>query len=147
MLTFSFPRPDKPWSTNQDRNLAPHQRYNLITSWKTATKIHYINYVNSNECGRTLEPGVVHVTIPFDRKPMGDPHNYCGTVLKAIIDGLVAGRAWPDDTPEFVGHREPTLVKGGQVVIEVTSMVIAPPWPEDTPRLRPTWVSSQGREI
>ena len=38
--------------------------------------------------------------------------------LKAIIDALVAAGVVPDDTPEWIGHREPRLVKGDTVVVE-----------------------------
>lgn len=54
----------------------------------------------------------VTVEIPFPTKRRRDPHNYTGTVVKSIIDGLVAVGVWPDDTPEWVKVAEPVLVKG-----------------------------------
>ncbi len=59
-----------------------------------------------------LPPSVVQIDIPFTQNRRRDPHNYCGTVLKAIIDGLVEINYWPDDTPEWVGHRESNLILG-----------------------------------
>ena len=65
---------------------------------------------------------LVTVTIPFTQNRRRDPHNYCGTVLKAIIDGLVHAGVVPDDTPEWIGHREPRLVKGGDVIVELEDL-------------------------
>lgn len=118
-VSFTFKPSAKPWSSNQDRNLAPLRRADLIRTWKIDAKTHYTNHMNRLKVRRDLRPGSVQVTIPFGRQPVGDPHNYCGTVLKAIIDGLVAGGAWPDDTPQWVGHTEPILVKGDLCVVEI----------------------------
>lgn len=63
------------------------------------------------------EKGIVQVEIPFTRHRRRDPHNYCGTIVKAIIDGLIHAGAWPDDTPEYVGHREPVITDGELVVV------------------------------
>jgi hypothetical protein len=62
-------------------------------------------------------PSVVSLTLPVKDRRKRDPHNYCGTVLKAVIDGLVQAGAWPDDTPEYVGHREPVFRLGGKYVV------------------------------
>lgn len=117
--SFSFIPTEKAWSTNQDRNLAPHARAKLIKAWKAETRYHYVSYMNRLRRPHNLRPGSVQVTIPLARKPTGDPHNYCGTVLKAVIDGLVLGGAWPDDGPEYVGHTEPILIKGKVCVVEI----------------------------
>lgn len=69
---------------------------------------------------RDLAPSIVTATIPFDVDRRRDPHNYVGTCLKAIVDGLVLARCWPDDTSEYVRTLEPLLVVGGPVVVEVT---------------------------
>lgn len=114
VLSFEFKPPDTPWSTNQDRNLNPHERAKKIKLWKTAARVAY----RQARFGR-IEPGVVQVTIPFGQNRRRDPHNYCGTILKAIIDGLVLEGAWPDDTPEYVGHREPILYKGDMVKVTI----------------------------
>lgn len=104
LFTLSFSPPTKPWSTNQDRNLSKHERHSMIQAWKLITMVEYRNARLGNQ-----PPGLVLITIPFDTNRTRDPHNYCGTVVKAIIDGLVKGGAWPDDTPEYVGHLEPWL--------------------------------------
>lgn len=112
-----FPAPAKPWSTNQDRNLHHHQRAQRIREWKGAARLLAGPLVNN-----VPTPAVVQVWIPFNDKRRRDPHNYCGTVTKAIIDGLVMAGLWPDDTPEYVGHREPVLYKGTEVVVKITPM-------------------------
>ena len=54
-------------------------------------------------------PAVVWVTLTFREKRRRDPHNYVGTVVKALVDGLVRVGVWPDDTPEWVTVAEPVL--------------------------------------
>ena len=45
--------------------------------------------------------------------------NYVGTVVKALIDGMVDAGCWPDDTAEFVEIRQPVLVVGGDGLVRV----------------------------
>ena len=120
LLEFGFPPPAKAWSTNQDRQFHHMERSQLIADWKGATLLHYRSYCNSLRIGYALPPGIVQVHIPVVDNRRRDPHNYCGTVLKAVIDGLVKAGAWPDDTPEWVGHREPILKPGRIVVVEIS---------------------------
>lgn len=117
----------EPWSAN-DR-LHHQQQARLHKAWKEGT--HHVlrrwlrmTAETSNESPRPF--GVVQVTIPFPQRRIRDPHNYCGTIVKAVIDGLKDQTApnprkggprivtskglWPDDSPEYVGHREPLLV-------------------------------------
>jgi hypothetical protein len=123
----------KPWSTNDARTMIGPVQNQHAQPWKEATRLAMREYrIGQKVTGDYVFPrGVVQVTIPFDRSRDRDPHNYCGTVLKAVIDGLkddrvpVKGKGmvlrsrglWPDDTPEYVGHREPILVvdKTGKV--------------------------------
>lgn len=88
----------------------PQERHRIKDHWKQTARFHYRSVTANGS--RSLPPGIVQVHIPFKAKRRRDPHNYCGTVLKAIIDGLVVAGAWPDDTPEWVGHREPILTSG-----------------------------------
>ena len=49
-----------------------------------------------------------------------DPHNWVGTCVKPILDGITdAGVLWPDDNSAWVEVREPTLWGGGDVVVRV----------------------------
>lgn len=110
-----MPLPAEIWSTNKDRNLHHYERARLIGLWKEATMVHYRKaYGMANQ-----PPSIIQIGIPVKTKGRRDPHNYCGTVLKAVIDGLVKAGAWPDDTPEYIGHREPEfLYRAKDVVIE-----------------------------
>lgn len=65
-------------------------------------------------------PCDVHVTIPFSTKRTRDPHNYVGTVVKAMIDQLVQQGVWVDDNPDWVTVSEPTLVQGNEVIVRLT---------------------------
>ena len=123
-MEITFEAPAKPWSTNEDRNLHYMERRGLIDAWKDATIYAYISHMNKAGLGRRLHPMFVTVTIPFPRNRRRDPHNYCGTVVKAVIDGLVLAGAWEDDTPEYVRHIEPVLMvdKAMTVKIELEEM-------------------------
>lgn len=59
------------------------------------------------------------VQIPVRGRRRRDPHNYTGTVVKAIVDGLVDAGFWPDDTGEHVTIVDPMLLPGGREVIVV----------------------------
>lgn len=115
-MSIAFPPPAKIWSTNE--RVHHYERAELTREWKGAARLLSARY-------RNLPPGVVQIWLPFKDKRRRDPHNYCGTVLKAIIDGLVLAGCWPDDTPEWVGHREPVIYKGKEVIVEV--------WPKEIP--------------
>lgn len=55
-------------------------------------------------------PVTIRVDIPFTKVRRRDPHNYVGTVVKAVVDGIVRAGLVPDDNPEWVSVEEPTLV-------------------------------------
>lgn len=42
------------------------------------------------------------MVLPFRTAGRRDAHNYTGTVVKAVVDGLVRAGIVPDDTPEWV---------------------------------------------
>ena len=122
MLAFTIHPSEKPWSTNQDRNLNPYQRAKLIKTWKEDTagawmtvpwddRATYAHFIGRDETPDWFPPTIIQLEIGFTTSRKRDPHNYCGTVLKAVIDSLVNIGLWPDDTTEWVGHREPLLVK------------------------------------
>lgn len=119
MIQVQFEPPDKPWSTNQDRNLSPHKRADRIKTWKDRATYAWASYCNGMGLDRDYGPALIRVHIPFKMDRIRDPHNYCGTIVKAIVDGLVIAGAWEDDTPEFVEHISPILYKGDMVVIEL----------------------------
>ena len=124
MLEFEIRPTEAPWSTNQDRNLHPMTRAARIKAWKEDTILGYMALGYKKQAayigeGRYAPPSIIQIEIGFPKTRRRDPHNYCGTVLKAVIDGLVQKGLWPDDTPEWVGHREPLLVEGETTKVRI----------------------------
>lgn len=55
------------------------------------------------------KPITVQVVLPFRRARRRDAHNYTGTVVKAVVDGIVRAGLVPDDTPDWVTVLDPIL--------------------------------------
>jgi hypothetical protein len=113
---FKIVSTEPAWSTNQDRKLNYHDRHRRTMAWQAAARQGWMLFAPPELRKEVREgihtPMIVQVDIPFGQKRKRDPHNYCGTVVKAVIDGLVKQGVWPDDTPEWVGHREPIPILG-----------------------------------
>lgn len=77
----------------------------LVSAWRDAA---FWGFKKANP-QKVPDPALVWIHIPVPDKRRRDPMNYCGTVVKAVIDGLVHAKAWPDDTPDHVTHFEPLL--------------------------------------
>jgi len=127
MLEFTIHPTEAPWSTNQDRNLNPHARAHLIKAWKSDTAAGWNAIPYRKRAGYKINsdwypPTIVQLRIGFTTIRKRDPHNYCGTVLKAVIDALVNKGLWPDDTPEWIGHREPILVRSHTTEVILNNM-------------------------
>ena len=119
---FSFPAPARIWSTNDERKMHYMEVRELIDAWKGATKLLYQSTCAARQVSRRQPPSIVRLTIPIKTKVRRDPHNYCGSVLKAVIDGMVKGGAWEDDTPEWVDHYQPVFEHEGLVKVELWPM-------------------------
>lgn len=123
VIEFEFAPPTKPWSTNEDRQLNRYARAERIALWKGVTQLEWVSQANRAGRPKAVVPSgsLVRVDVPFTTHRRRDPHNYCGTVLKAVIDGMVLAGAWPDDTHEYLEHLAPTLYvsKHGPVVVKV----------------------------
>lgn len=125
MLELRFPSPGRPLSINDNnaRNWAAKRR--VLEPWREGVGWAW-NIVGSVARAAVKgKPCDVYVDIPFDvseKQFSGtrrDPHNYVGTVVKALVDQLCAQGAWPDDTPEWVRTHEPNLVRGSEVVVRL----------------------------
>lgn len=103
------------WSTNDERRMHWTARRKLVAAWRQWAWV-----VATQEGWTGLPPSVVEIAIPFARNARRDPMNYVGTVLKAVIDGLVDAGCWPDDTPEFVTITQPLLEIGEDATIRLT---------------------------
>ena len=103
------------------------QRAKIVKAWKDDTIYGFLTLTHAERntykgTNAFFPPSIIQLTIGFAKKRRRDPHNYCGTVLKAVIDGLVLRRAWPDDTAEWIGHREPILVLADHTKVSIWPM-------------------------
>lgn len=86
------------------------QRRRLLVPWREWTA--YTWRAQRTKSDVVGVPCEVTVEIAFSRRGRRDPHNYTGTVCKAVIDQLVHEGVWPDDTSEWVHVNDPILVVG-----------------------------------
>lgn len=143
MIEISFPLPARPWSVNERIHWA--RRADLTRIWRGTTTMHTRAWHARNRSvwnRHKDRPALVCVEIPFPDRRRRDPHNYAGTVVKAIVDGLVDAGLWPDDTPDWVTVADPTFTVdrsygGGSVRVRI--------WPNgETPLGRPCGVCATG---
>lgn len=112
MITIEFPMPCKPLTMNQRLHWASKAK--MTREWREAAfyGAHFNGQWSPNQ-----PRSVVQLDIPVRSvKVRRDPHNWYPTV-KAVIDGLVDARLWPDDTSEYVATVEPKFHQGGDLVI------------------------------
>jgi hypothetical protein len=124
--TVEFIAPTAPWSVNARMHHMSEHR--IARQWReTAARSARFQL----GFGVTLPACEVHVAIPFPRAGRRDPHNYVGTVVKRIVDGLgpelvrrtgvsPGAGLWPDDTPEWVTVIEPSLAVRPDRLVVVT---------------------------
>lgn len=127
MITIDVPVPRvrekrKPrrciWSTNE--RIHWRVRSERTKALRTATAL-AAKAVGAGE----LPPSLVTIVIPFPAKASRrDPMNFVGTVVKAMVDGLVDAGLWPDDTPDYVTITQPRLVvdRDAPIRIEITPL-------------------------
>lgn len=99
--------PERPLSLNQARGMhwADVRRQTdpwKLLAWSVALNAGLADVIRG-------EPCVVTVHIPFRTNHRRDPHNFV-PVCKAVVDGLVKAKVWPDDTAQFVTVTEPVCV-------------------------------------
>lgn len=119
-LLITFPKPEEAWSINQDRKIHWSARSRLKKAWKHTAWGYAIQAKGTAHPGFThLDPSLIRVLIPFSKAGRRDPHNYTGTVVKAIIDGLVLAGFWPDDTAEWVEVADPVLIIDSDALVQI----------------------------
>lgn len=108
-VDLTFTAPTTPLSINKakGRHWAANKR--LLEPWKDAA---WVTARNALVQGLWPYPTnsraiSVQVVLPFRGRARRDAHNYTGTVVKAVVDGLVRARLVPDDTPEWVTVLDP----------------------------------------
>lgn len=106
MLTLQFRQPTHPLSINVSKHWAARRR--LLEPWKDAAWAHALI---AKRKGLWPAPGPVNVQVVlgFRAAARRDPHNYTGTVVKAVMDGLVRAGLIPDDTGEWATVIDPAI--------------------------------------
>jgi len=105
------PAPAPPLSLNRERTMHWAARNRRLDPWRDlATWLARCSNTAEVVAGR---PATITVVLPVKGHYRRDPHNYVPTV-KAIIDGLIVGGVWPDDTATYVTVNEPVLAVNGR---------------------------------
>lgn len=112
-LDLTFTAPTMPLSVNRGNQTHWAARKRLLDPWKDAAWVTARNAIIRGQAGLIHTPGrtpvTVQVVLPFRTRQRRDAHNYTGTNVKAVVDGLVRAGIVPDDTPEWVTVLDPEL--------------------------------------
>lgn len=131
---MSFPRPaGKVLSINDSgaRNWQAKRR--LLQPWRDEMGWAWLQLPMAQRQTITQVPCQVQITIGFATNALRDPHNYVGTICKALVDQLVKQGVWPDDTPQWVSVAEPVCVKGDRVTVRLVPRTKVDPGPRVVP--------------
>ena len=105
-VDLTFTSPTHPLSVNRNLHWAARRR--LLEPWKDAAWATARNHrVRHGGAFQEARPITVQVVLPFRTNARRDPHNYTGTVVKAVVDGIVRAGLVPDDTPDWVTVLDP----------------------------------------
>ena len=116
MIVLEFPAPTDAWSINQERKMHWTEARQIAREWRLAGKLGWRMLPIGEREAWEPRRCEVEITLPVKDGRRRDPMNWFGPV-KSLIDGLVDGGVWPDDTPEWVRVVEPVLNVGGPVRI------------------------------
>jgi hypothetical protein len=121
-LVLTFHAPTVPLSINRAHQLHWAARRRLTDPWRDMATVLMRQVIRGRWVN--VRPVTIQVDLPFRTRGRRDPHNYVGTVVKAVVDGLVTGGLIPDDTPEWATILEPTIShqpdKSEQLVATIT---------------------------
>jgi crossover junction endodeoxyribonuclease RusA len=112
-LELAFPRPGRSVTANGRHHWAEKRR--LLQPWILSTRAAWIQAGRPQNVG----PSIVEIRFGVNDKRRRDPSNLMPT-QKAIVDELVRCGLWPDDTPEWLEERMPTIVLGDHVIVRIT---------------------------
>src|SRR5688500_5504221 len=88
------------------------KRARITREWRSAAHVWTLDAISHLGLKRPQPPSRIRVVFGVkDPNRRRDPHNMAPTV-KAIVDGLVDARLWPDDTPEYVTVEDPGFTTG-----------------------------------
>lgn len=109
-LTLEFRAPTVPVSVNETKGRHWSVQAKRTTPWRDVAMAHLRNArIRKAVPWEGQVPVTVHLALPFARNARRDPHNYVGTNVKAVVDGMVAAGIVPDDNPDWVTVLEPAL--------------------------------------
>lgn len=118
-LILRFPAPNTPLSINKANRMHWAAKKRELDPWREEVAAAWLQARRDWNLVKDI-PCHVEVHLPFRTRQRRDPHNYTGTVVKAIVDVLVRQGAWPDDTPEWITVRDPVCEIGDTVEIVLT---------------------------
>jgi Holliday junction resolvase RusA-like endonuclease len=102
MHRIVFKAPGPPLSENQSRRMHWAAVNRQLKAWKMSAHAAAVAAQELSAGPERLGKSTVLVYLPFTTHRRRDAHNYTGTVVKAIIDGLVSAEVWEDDNTNFV---------------------------------------------
>ncbi len=112
-VVLLFPQPEKVPSENVQRSAArsPNRGAAIGVSKQLAEWQDAAFFAWKQQRGRSIALPACNVCVElqFRMRRTRDPHNYIGTIVKSIIDGLIYAHAWPDDNPAYITILEPIL--------------------------------------
>lgn len=106
ILTVRFRAPTHPLSVNDVSHWAG--KYGQCKAWRDVAHMLGLVLVRASRDWVPIQ-GAVRVTLPFPTRNSRDPHNYTGSTVKAVVDGLVKGGVFIDDTSDHVTVEDPVL--------------------------------------
>lgn len=101
-----FKAPNEPLSENKSRTIHWATRKRRLDPWKDAAFVAMHNALMATHDHKPV-PVVIQVVLPFRTAARRDPHNYTGTTVKAIVDGLRLAGLVPDDNAAWVTVNDP----------------------------------------
>lgn len=111
-LYLGFVQPTVPLSINQAHTLHWAPRRARTDPWRDLALVitRRALHPGGDWHGWPTVPVTIRLTMEFRSAARRDPHNYVGTNVKAVVDGLVRGGLIPDDSPEWATILEPAIV-------------------------------------
>lgn len=111
-MDLIFPAPRPPLSINAAHRLHWAKRRKETDPWRdmtwTVARGALAAYARTRDAW-PVQAVTIQVALPFRDRRRRDPHNYTGTNVKAVVDGLVRAGVIPDDSPEWATILEPRL--------------------------------------
>lgn len=133
-VDLAFTAPTYPVSINDTKGRHWSWSRARLDPWKDQAWVAAHNWrIRSYKRGYQARPITVQVVIPFRQGRRRDPHNYTGTVVKAVVDGLVRAAIVPDDNPRWVSVLEPELLVVSDPLGPLTCTVRIRPREDQTP--------------